>query len=659
MAGFIPVPDVSSQRSQRLQNKENFEEEEEEEEGNGLDEQDVQPVIVHPTNSPSTTTANVETDAVTTDSDVNGSDNDENLEQMTSPVPVEVKSTTVTTEIPTVKSVVSTQDPKLVYDDSEWKPIFVPTRTTGGDSLSTPDTAEAAAAIPAEEVVGDYESESYDEDAEPSVTDLDAKGDRIMAVVEKDKAAETDNQETSSPATASNNKFSFLQWFNAQLSNVKLAQNRLQFNSTVPPIITIGGGNNNGAGGSSTRFFTLKPTAVSYSGIQPILRPKPWEPDNSTETIPAANRSMAEGFILPRPFQVQTSLTLAREPGKLVESPRSSKSLPLAENVRSRSNTTPRALERIEQRDDLLKDFFPPVRRPVARPQTSKSGLLSPENQAGSLPIEGLFSTLSPAGDAEGQRSSTSTNSQQHRSTNTNSPIYTFKLNQGQTVHDVLSQLLADLTVGESPAEVEIDGAAPSLTLAQQQQQQQQQKEKQDNTDNIKVSNKKVDDDRLKPWTHMPFRPAVLNALYNTRHNSTNVEAPTTPGSAAEDATVTTDVLIIGNSCGADQFQCSNGECVSGLARCNQMSDCRDGSDELNCTCADFLRAQFLNRKICDGIIDCWDYSDENQCGNFDRISQLKQQTTTTFWHFSRRMVSTGSVHLPQQQSLHRPEFDL
>lgn len=81
-------------------------------------------------------------------------------------------------------------------------------------------------------------------------------------------------------------------------------------------------------------------------------------------------------------------------------------------------------------------------------------------------------------------------------------------------------------------------------------------------------------------------------------------------------------MLLILIGCGEDQFQCHNGECVSVLARCNQMSDCRDGSDELNCTCADFLRAQFLTRKICDGIIDCWDYSDENQCGKIQTFFQ-------------------------------------
>uniref|UniRef100_A0A0P4W7C6 Peptidase S1 domain-containing protein n=1 Tax=Scylla olivacea TaxID=85551 RepID=A0A0P4W7C6_SCYOL len=62
------------------------------------------------------------------------------------------------------------------------------------------------------------------------------------------------------------------------------------------------------------------------------------------------------------------------------------------------------------------------------------------------------------------------------------------------------------------------------------------------------------------------------------------------------------------------QFRCSGGECISEFSRCNLVQDCRDNSDEENCTCADFLRSKFLNRKICDGIVDCWDHSDETDC---------------------------------------------
>ncbi|KAL1464531.1 hypothetical protein WDU94_004165, partial [Cyamophila willieti] len=61
-------------------------------------------------------------------------------------------------------------------------------------------------------------------------------------------------------------------------------------------------------------------------------------------------------------------------------------------------------------------------------------------------------------------------------------------------------------------------------------------------------------------------------------------------------------------------FRCNNGECVSIGSKCNQLVDCADGSDEKNCSCADFLKSQFLTRKICDGIIDCWDFSDEYEC---------------------------------------------
>ncbi|KAK9889389.1 hypothetical protein WA026_004663 [Henosepilachna vigintioctopunctata] len=67
-------------------------------------------------------------------------------------------------------------------------------------------------------------------------------------------------------------------------------------------------------------------------------------------------------------------------------------------------------------------------------------------------------------------------------------------------------------------------------------------------------------------------------------------------------------------TCGKDDITCGDGECLSKYSRCNHLRDCPDGRDEQNCTCADYLRTQYLNKKICDGIIDCWDFSDEHNC---------------------------------------------
>ncbi|EFN80032.1 Enteropeptidase [Harpegnathos saltator] len=61
-------------------------------------------------------------------------------------------------------------------------------------------------------------------------------------------------------------------------------------------------------------------------------------------------------------------------------------------------------------------------------------------------------------------------------------------------------------------------------------------------------------------------------------------------------------------------FLCRDGKCLDSSAMCNMLVECSNSEDEANCTCADFLRTQLLYRKICDGIVDCWDYSDESDC---------------------------------------------
>ncbi|XP_076032414.1 uncharacterized protein LOC143020142 [Oratosquilla oratoria] len=79
-------------------------------------------------------------------------------------------------------------------------------------------------------------------------------------------------------------------------------------------------------------------------------------------------------------------------------------------------------------------------------------------------------------------------------------------------------------------------------------------------------------------------------------------------------------------SCTESEHQCNNGDCIYALWRCDSKEDCLDGSDEFDCDVVphECLETEFECAPnscieihyLCDGEEDCQNGADEQNCGN-------------------------------------------
>ncbi|XP_049527910.1 LOW QUALITY PROTEIN: uncharacterized protein LOC119462121 [Dermacentor silvarum] len=114
--------------------------------------------------------------------------------------------------------------------------------------------------------------------------------------------------------------------------------------------------------------------------------------------------------------------------------------------------------------------------------------------------------------------------------------------------------------------------------------------------------------------TNAPLTKESVHENDITKHGEGNGLS----GDAAADHTSTTPLAVPTTSkrdCDyLKEIKCKSGECVPHSALCDRRLDCRDGSDERNCSCKDYLKHERLQHKVCDGILDCWDLADEIHC---------------------------------------------
>nr|XP_022919420.1 serine protease nudel-like [Onthophagus taurus] len=115
------------------------------------------------------------------------------------------------------------------------------------------------------------------------------------------------------------------------------------------------------------------------------------------------------------------------------------------------------------------------------------------------------------------------------------------------------------------------------------------------------------------------------NLFSNTEITTNNA---ITTESIIED--VTTDTNDKNLTSKEKYFRCSDMlQLIPYTRRCDKYIDCEDGTDEMNCTCVDYLHS-FSNESICDGINDCADFSDEQGCGEMCGPNEFRCRVSST-----------------------------
>ncbi|CAG2239727.1 unnamed protein product [Mytilus edulis] len=95
-------------------------------------------------------------------------------------------------------------------------------------------------------------------------------------------------------------------------------------------------------------------------------------------------------------------------------------------------------------------------------------------------------------------------------------------------------------------------------------------------------------------------------------------------------------------SCDADQFQCTNGQCIPAKAKCDDNFECLDYSDELNC----------ISVQPCpDSLYQC----ETGQCvDNKAKCTSIESVMPSPSSFVDDQLVSTATAYIPSQTSNHR-----